>query len=115
MRALVPDAHRGEHHQPPPEAVHQSELSIAVTNHSPVLPVGEAPAAVGVPLGEVDQAAISGGVTGINKDMQAMFDDLRQWSTILRNGMQLLATPPCRICTFTIQGSLLTKPKSASG
>ena len=29
VRALVPDAHRGEHHQPPPEAVHQSELSIA--------------------------------------------------------------------------------------
>ena len=76
VRALVPDAHRGEHHQPPPEAVHQSELSIAATNHSPVLPVGEAPAAVGVPLGEVDQAAMSGGVTGINKDMQASFDDL---------------------------------------
>ena len=27
VRALVPDAHRGEHHQPPPEAVREAPAS----------------------------------------------------------------------------------------
>ena len=36
----------------------RAEYRHALTNHSPVLPVGEAPAAVGVPLGEVYQAAV---------------------------------------------------------